>query len=103
MHMRTTLIIEPDLLEEAMRASGLTSKSAAVRAGLECLIANAAAARLAALGGSLPSAVASPRRRPSADHPTDPVTYARPEATPDPRRAVVHERPTPRPRKPRRP
>ena len=63
MHMRTTLIIDEALVVEAMNASGHSSKSAVVRAGLECLIAHAAATRLAALGGSMPSATAGPRRR----------------------------------------
>jgi Arc/MetJ family transcription regulator len=61
--MRTTLIIDEALVVEAMNASGHSSKSAVVRAGLECLIAHAAATRLAALGGSMPSATAGPRRR----------------------------------------
>jgi len=57
------LIIDEALVVEAMGASGHTSKSAVVRAGLECLIAHAAATRLAALGGTMPTATAGPRRR----------------------------------------
>ena len=57
------MIIDDALVVEAMNASGLSSKSAVVRAGLECLIAHAAATRLAALGGSMPTAMAGPRRR----------------------------------------
>lgn len=65
MHMRTTLIIDEALVVEAMNASGHSSKSAVVRAGLECLIAHAAATRLAALGGAMPTATAGSRRRSS--------------------------------------
>jgi Arc/MetJ family transcription regulator len=63
MHMRTTLNIDDRLLEEARRATGIREKTALVRAGLEALIARAAARRLAALGGSDRSARAAPRRR----------------------------------------
>jgi Arc/MetJ family transcription regulator len=94
MHMRTTLIIEPALLEKAMRATGVSSKTAAVRAGLECLIANAAAARLAALGGSVPTAVAAPRRRSAADGPAD-VRYGDATAGSERGVSVLHERPAP--------
>jgi Arc/MetJ family transcription regulator len=102
MHMRTTLIIEPALLEEAMRATGVSSKSAAVRAGLECLIANAAAARLAALGGSLPAAVAAPRRRAAATGPAAAVHYGAAAAVSERGVSVLHERPAPRKSKGRR-
>ena len=63
MHMRTTLNIDDTLLEEAARLTGLREKTALVRAGLEALIARAAAQRLAALGGSDPRATAGPRHR----------------------------------------
>ncbi len=52
MHMRTTLIIDEDLLRKARRLTGLTEKTAIVRAGLEALIARESARRLAALGGT---------------------------------------------------
>ena len=64
MHMRTTLNIDDDLLKDAARLTGVTEKTALVRAGLELLIQRAAAKRLAALGGSDPDAKAPPRRRP---------------------------------------
>lgn len=63
MHMRTTLIIDDALLEEARRETGIEEKTALVHAGLKELIAKAAARRLAALGGTMPDAKAPPRRR----------------------------------------
>jgi Arc/MetJ family transcription regulator len=64
MHMRTTLIIDDALLEEARQLSGIDEKTALVRAGLEALIAREAARRLAAMGGTMPHLEAIPRRRP---------------------------------------
>jgi len=64
MHMRTTLIIDPDLLERARQLTGIQEKTALVRAGLQALIAQEAAKRLAALGGGEPGLRAVPRRRP---------------------------------------
>lgn len=64
MHMRTTLNIDDELLARARRLSGLTEKTAIVRAGLEALIALESARRLAALGGSEPQLRPVPRRRP---------------------------------------
>lgn len=63
MHMRTTLIIDHDLLERARQLTGIREKTALVRAGLEALIAREAARRLATLGGSEPQLRAIPRRR----------------------------------------
>lgn len=63
MHMRTTLIIDDALLEQARRYTGIQEKTALVRAGLEALIAREAARRMAALGGTMPGASAPPRRR----------------------------------------
>jgi len=64
MHMRTTLIIDADLLERARQLTGIRQKTALVRAGLQALIAREAARRLAALGGSNPGLRSIPRRRP---------------------------------------
>jgi Arc/MetJ family transcription regulator len=61
--MRTTLIIDQDLLDQAIRLTGIRQKTALVRAGLEALIAREAARRLAALGGAEPGLRAVPRRR----------------------------------------
>lgn len=63
MHMRTTLIIDPNLLERARELTGIREKTALVRAGLEALIAREASRRLAALGGTQPDLASIPRRR----------------------------------------
>jgi Arc/MetJ family transcription regulator len=64
MHMRTTLILDDELVDRARRLTGLQEKTAVVHAGLEALIAHASARRLANLGGSEPRARRAPRRRP---------------------------------------
>jgi hypothetical protein len=61
--MRTTLIIDQNLLEHASHLTGIRQKTALVRAGLEALIAREAARRLAALGGTEPGLRTVPRRR----------------------------------------
>jgi hypothetical protein len=61
--MRTTLIIDPGLLDRARTLTGIQEKTALVRAGLEALIAREAARRLAALGGSQQGLRSVPRRR----------------------------------------
>lgn len=63
MHMRTTLIIDDQLLKRARELSGIEEKTALVHAGLEALIALEAGKRLAALGGSQPKIAAIPRRK----------------------------------------
>ncbi len=64
MHMRTTLLLDDGLVQEARRLTGLREKTAIVRAGLEALIARESARRLAALGGTEPG-LRRPPRRPS--------------------------------------
>jgi hypothetical protein len=64
MHMRTTLIIEDELVERARELTGIDEKTSLVRAGLEALIARESAKRLAAMGGSQPQLRSIPRRRP---------------------------------------
>jgi Arc/MetJ family transcription regulator len=61
--MRTTLIIDENLLERARELTGIKEKTALVHAGLEALIAREAAKRLAALGGTQPKLTGVPRRR----------------------------------------
>jgi Arc/MetJ family transcription regulator len=61
--MRTTLNIDDELLEEARRLTGITEKTALVRAGLEALIQRASARRLASLGGSERRLRSVPRHR----------------------------------------
>ena len=63
MHMRTTLILDENLLARARELSGIEEKTALVHAGLEALIAREAAKRLAALGGKQPKIADVPRRR----------------------------------------
>lgn len=63
MHMRTTLIIDDDLLLRARELTGIQEKTALVRAGLEALIAREAGKRLAALGATQPKMPNIPRRR----------------------------------------
>src|ERR1700730_11027015 len=52
MHMRTTLIIDDELLAKAQELSGLREKTAVLHAGLQALISRENARRLAALGGT---------------------------------------------------
>jgi Arc/MetJ family transcription regulator len=52
MHMRTTLIIDDELLAKAQELSGLQEKTAVLHAGLQALISREHARRLAALGGT---------------------------------------------------
>lgn len=70
MDMRTTLILDDALVEEARRLTGIEEKTALVRAGLEALIAREAARRLAALGGTMPHLKPIPRRRPRPRRPS---------------------------------
>lgn len=63
MHMRTTLILDENLIERAQKLTGIRQKTALVHAGLEALIAREAARRLAALAGAEPALRAIPRRR----------------------------------------
>jgi len=50
--MRTTLNIEDSLLKKASQLTGISEKTALVKAGLEALIARENSRRLAELGGS---------------------------------------------------
>ena len=61
--MRTTLNLDDELIRRAGELTGRTEKSTLVRLGLEALISQESARRLAALGGSDPDAVAAPRHR----------------------------------------
>lgn len=62
-HMRTTLNIDDDLIEEARRLTGMREKTALVREGLEALIARESARRLKELGGTDKMARVARRRR----------------------------------------
>jgi len=61
--MRTTLTLDDELLSDAAELTGITEKSALVRAALKALIEREAARRLARLGGSDPDLQPIPRRR----------------------------------------
>jgi len=61
--MRTTLIIDANLIERARELTGIREKTALVRAGLDALIAREPGKRLAALGGTNPKMARIPRRR----------------------------------------
>ena len=61
--VRVTLDIDADLLSRARELSGLCDRSELVRQGLELLIAEASARRLAELGGTEPDLGRSRRRR----------------------------------------
>lgn len=62
-HMRTTLNIDPDLLREAGKLTGISEKTSLVRLGLKALVEKESAKRLAALGGTEKSLIQIPRRR----------------------------------------
>ena len=63
--MRTTLVLDDELLAEAQRLTGTVEKTALVREALRALVERESSRRLARLGGSEPDATAAPRRRPS--------------------------------------
>ena len=63
MHMRTTLILDDDLVAKARGVTGVQEKTALVHEGLRALIARESARKLAALGGSEPQLRAVARRR----------------------------------------
>lgn len=65
LNVRTTLNIDDDLLAEAQRLSGITEKTALVKAGLKALVERESARRLASLGGSEKLLRRIPRRRPA--------------------------------------
>ena len=61
--MRTTLILDDDLVAKARGATGVQEKTALVHEGLRALIARESARKLAALGGSESHLRAIARRR----------------------------------------
>ncbi|MDX9714116.1 MAG: type II toxin-antitoxin system VapB family antitoxin [Dissulfurispiraceae bacterium] len=61
--MRTTLIIDDELLKKASKLTGIKEKTSIVRLGLEALIARESARRLALLGGTQKKLEDIPRRR----------------------------------------
>ena len=60
--MRTTLNIDDDLLLAAEQVTGVSEKTALVRAGLKALIEKESARRLAKLGSTETQLTLTPRR-----------------------------------------
>ena len=52
--MRTTLNIDDELLEQALKLTNITSKSELIRRALKALVEKESAWRLAKMGGSQP-------------------------------------------------
>ena len=65
--MRTTLNIDDELIEQAVRLTGIQEKTTLVKLGLESLIARESAKRLAKLGGTEKALKTIPRRRVSGE------------------------------------
>ena len=61
--MRTTIVIDDDLLARATQLTGPMDRSAMVREGLKALIERESARRLARLGGTQGELEVSPRSR----------------------------------------
>ena len=61
--MRTTLNIDDQILKRASKLTGVSEKTTLVRLGLEALIAQESAKRLAALGGTEKQLSKIPRRK----------------------------------------
>lgn len=65
--MRTTVVLDDELLEEARELTEIKEKSALLREALTALVQRESARRLALLGGSQPDLEDIPRRRPWVD------------------------------------
>ena len=61
--MRTTIVLDDDLLEKAQTLTNVREKSSLVKEALKALIERESAKRLALLGGSEPQLIAIPRRQ----------------------------------------
>ena len=61
--MRTTIVLDDDLVARAQEFTGIAEKTALVREALKRLIQQEAARRLAALGGTMPELEDIPRLR----------------------------------------
>ena len=62
--MRTTVVLDDDLLAQAEEYTGLKERSVLLREALTALIQREAARRLARMGGTEPTLRSIPRRRP---------------------------------------
>ena len=65
--MRTTVVLDDELLARAQAISGLKKRAPLLREALKALIERESARRLAHLGGSEPDLVSVLRHRPGAD------------------------------------
>ncbi len=63
--MRTTLLLDEDILAKAGKLTGITEKTKLVHMGLEALISRESARRLAALGGTMSDFSVPQRQRPT--------------------------------------
>ncbi|MDO8894894.1 type II toxin-antitoxin system VapB family antitoxin [Nitrosomonas sp.] len=61
--MRTTIVLDDELLEKAQALTHVQEKSALVKEALKALIERESARRLASLGGSEPQLDVIPRRQ----------------------------------------
>jgi Arc/MetJ family transcription regulator len=61
--MRTTIVLDDELLEKAQALTHVQEKSALVKEALKALIERESAKRLASLGGSEPQLETIPRRQ----------------------------------------
>lgn len=61
--MRTTIVLDDELLEKAQALTNLKEKSSLVKEALKALIERESAKRLASLGGSEPQLTPIPRRQ----------------------------------------
>ena len=63
--MRTTIILDDELLAQAHHLTGLPDRTQLMREALLALVQRESARRLAKLGGSQPKLQTAPRRRPA--------------------------------------
>jgi len=63
--VRTTVVLDDDLVRTAQEFTGVAEKTALLREALKALIERESARRLAALGGTMPRLKNIPRRRPA--------------------------------------
>jgi Arc/MetJ family transcription regulator len=61
--MRTTLNLDDELLDKAMRLTGIEERAALVREAFRALIERESARRLARMGGTQPDLQPVPRRQ----------------------------------------
>jgi Arc/MetJ family transcription regulator len=61
--MRTTLVLDDELLVKAEEYTGLSEKTAIVREAMKALIERESGRRLARMGGIAPKLELAPRRR----------------------------------------